>query len=260
MSDHLSTSKSKAILQFFLLVFAIPHVVACVQVDISLGGSGDNTSIVQEPYIFDKDDPILVPASPLCPLTTPLVSYKQRTGVWCWAASAQMAINYLRAINSETPISQCEIANTMLNRPPTPGIDCCKAEDDYAPTTPDPEVGPSRTKCIQRMSPSDALEATGYAADKAIPPLKWQGLSEQLCTKRIPYISVVRFYDNNGSLSGRHSSVIGGGRVMPDGEQYVEVTDHSEDDFFVMKWIAFESGVQGDFVHDYDYVNLRKLP
>jgi hypothetical protein len=172
-----------------------------------------------------------------------------------------MVINYLRTVSSEDPLTQCDIANAMLNNPPTPGIDCCKAEDDYIPSNPpDPEVEPSRTKCLQRIAPPDALMAKRYTADKAIPPLTWNGFTDQLCTKRLPYIGVVRFYDSDGSLGGRHSSVIGGGRVLSNGERFVEVTDHSEDDFFVMRWTAFETGVSGDFIHEYDYVNITKMP
>lgn len=248
MFDQLASEKKREILQIFLIVLLIAQI-GCAQVDVSL--DADNT--VQRPYIFDKDDPRFAAATPLCPLTTPLISNKQKNGVWCWAASAQMTINYLRAFNGLDTIEQCDIVNMLLT-PPT-GINCCKAEDGYDPA--DPETVPSRNHCSVRRAPLDALQKLGYNADRHSPPLKWDGLSEQLCTKRVPYIGVVQFYDNDGTLAGRHSSVIGGGRVTPDGEKYIEVTDHSEDDFFVMKWEAFDGGVRGDFVHDYDLINLR---
>jgi len=245
----------------FLFTLLIPYLTSCAQVEVSL--SGDNAAIVDvPPYRFNPED--VLAATPLCPFTS-LASYKQNTGVWCWAASAQMVINYLG-----NPISQCYIASiTLQHTIPSDPPGCCMAEDSFVPdpNPPDPPgkilydqwVEDARTKCLVRYSPLEALRKNGYTADTS-GPLGWEDLTGQLCGQQKPYVSVVRFYDDNGSLAGAHSSVVGGGRVTPNGDKYVEVSDHSEDDFFLMKWEAFKTGVPGDFVHAYDYINIKQLP
>lgn len=247
----------------FLFALLIPHLTGCVQVEVSL--SSDNAGIVDVPrYIFDRQDSIVKDTTPLCPLAQPLASYKQNTGVWCWAASAQMVINYLQAANGETPlVSQCNIVNGTLAVDPLADLNCCKAEDNYSPTFDDginPDFEKMRTRCRVRNNPLEALRLNHYKVMEASPPVRWEGLNDQLCRNHTPYISVVSFYDDDGSLAGAHSSVVGGARVTPDGDRYVEVSDHSEDDFFLMKWEAFEAGVPGDFVHVRDYINIERQP
>lgn len=235
----------------FLFLLLIPHLTSCAQVEVSL--SGDSSARL--PYIFN---PIDVPATPLCPLTNPLRYYKQNTGVWCWAASAQTVINYL----GDGSVSQCNIVNNTFDVNPGDYLNCCKAEDSYIPTPTDladPAFEPMRQRCRVRHKPLAALLKNEHSADTSSPPVDWQGLTDQLCGKRTPYISVVRFYDNNGTLAGRHSSVVGGARVTSTGDRFAEIGDHSEDDnFFLMKWEAFEKGVPGDFIHEFDYTNIKK--
>jgi hypothetical protein len=254
MLKTITPSRLRLLFPIILYLCLIPFLTSCVQTDISL--ENDSRLVVQKPYIFDKNDPVLAPAAPLCPLTS-LSSYKQETGVWCWAASAQMMINYL---GGRALISQCDVVNNALDVSPTDDPNCCKAKDDYVPTSGElgnPNFEKMQARCRVRGWPLDALRKNGRTADMTTFPLNWSELSEQLCTKRVPYISVVQFYDNDGSLAGRHSSVVGGGRITSDGERYVEISDHSNDDFFIMKWTAFEYGVEGDFVHEYDYTNVR---
>ena len=253
--------------KLWLILFAllIPPLTSCVQVEVSL--SGDNEDIVDVgQYRFDKE---VVPTTALCQLAQPLASEKQNTGVWCWAASAQMVINYLQSVNGPTPVrvSQCDIASIALKdaASPPPPLDCCMAEDSFvpeeSPLNPDAyrlKLDKADQTCRVRFWPLEALRKNGYSADEASPPVIWQGLTEQLCAKGTPYIFVVRFYDDNGNFEGAHSSVVGGGRVALNGDKYVEVSDHSEDDFFLMKWEAFERGVPGDFVHDVDYINIQQ--
>lgn len=243
----------------FLFALLIPHLTGCAQVEVSL--SGDNAHIVDvRPYSFD---PSMIPATPLCPLRNPLAPTKQNTGVWCWAASAQMVINYLQAVNGETPlVSQCNIVNRTLDVDPTAKLNCCKAEDNYIYTSEDGSTSlfaAMQSRCRVRYNPLAALKDYGYNAEEASPPVEWTGLTGQLCGNHTPYISVVSFYDDDGGgIAGTHSSVVGGARVTPDGDRYVEVSDHSEDDFFLMKWEAFEAGVPGDFVHVRDYINIKR--
>jgi hypothetical protein len=172
-----------------------------------------------------------------------------------------MVINYLQAVKGETPlVSQCNIVNGSLDVDPDANPNCCKAEDSYRPTEADlgnPEFVPMRQKCLVRYKPKEALQHNQYIAQESSPPFEWTGLTDQLCGNHTPYIFVVSFYDDDGNLAGAHSSVVGGARVTPAGDRYVEVSDHSEDDFFLMKWEAFEAGVPGDFVHVHDYINIR---
>jgi hypothetical protein len=179
-----------------------------------------------------------------------------------------MVINYLQSVNGATPVeevSQCKIASIALTDPANPPPpDCCMAEDTFVPdvSPSDPvayqlKLDKARRTCRERFSPLIALRKNGYIADEVHSPFNWEGLTHQLCTIHTPYIFVVRFYDDDGNFSGAHSSVVGGARQTPDDERYVEVSDHSEDDFFLMKWKAFENGVRGDFVHELDYINIR---
>ena len=259
--------------KLWLILFAllIPYLTGCVQVEVSL--SSDNGGIVDVgQYSFGREK--VLDAMPICPLTTTLESQKQNTGVWCWAASAQMVINYLRAVN-EPPLvrfRQCYIASIALTDTaippaiPPPPPDCCMAEDSFVPeeSPPDPaayklKLDKAQRTCRERLSPLIALKKNGYTAEQSS-PLLWEGLTDQLCTKQTPYIIVVRFYDDDGSLAGAHSSVVGGARMTPDGDRYVEVSDHSEDDFFLMKWEAFKAGVPGDFDHVNDYIDIKHQP
>ena len=236
-----------------LVALLIPHLISCAQVEVSL--SGNKTAV--PPYIFDPMD---VPATPLCPLTNPFKSYKQNTGVWCWAASAQTVINYISPPNPD-PVSQCAIVNNSLDVDPNASYNCCKAEDDYIPTPVeqnDPAFQAMLNRCRVRYKPLSALVNNGHGADDSLPPLNWQGLTDQLCGNHTPYIIIVTFYDDNGNFAGRHSSVIGGARVTSNGDKYVEVNDHWGDNFFLMKWEAFERGVEGDFKHEVDHINIKQ--
>jgi hypothetical protein len=257
MLDLLIRRRTRGKLWLFLFALLIPHLTSCAQVEVSL--SGDNADIVDvRPYSFNPAD---VPATPLCPLTMPLASSKQNTGVWCWAASAQMVINYLHAVEEQPPVSQCDIVNRAVEFNPTDDPNCCKAEDGYAPTS--GEQGKlvfkeMLNRCRVRNWPDIVLTQYGYNVQK-VSPLDWLGLTAQFCEKPIPtpYIIVVRFFDEYNTFAGAHSSVVGGARVTPGGEKYVEVSDHSEDDFFLMKWEAFKDGVQGDFVHEADFIIIN---
>lgn len=253
MLDRLIRSRTMGKLCLFLFVLLMPSLTSCARVEVSL--NGDN--VARPPYIFNPEE---VPATPLCPLT-PFASPKQNTGVWCWAASAQMVINYLG-----NPLSQCEIVSKTLDHQiPSNPPGCCMAEDSFVPDPPPPpddvlyneQVADARTKCLKRYWPSKALRAYQYNVEETSDPIDWPGLTDQLCTKRTPYIFVVSFYDN-GIYAGRHTSVVGGARVTSDGDRYVEISDHSEDDFFLMKWGAFAAGVPGDFKHEFDFINIKQ--
>jgi hypothetical protein len=259
MVHHLIRRRTMGKLWLFLFALLIPPLTGCVQVEVSL--SGDNAAIVDVgKYSLGREE---VDTTAICPLRTPLASNKQNTGVWCWAASAQMVINYLQAVNGEESlVSQCTIVNVALAVDPAADLNCCNAEDSYDPTMTElgnPAFTQIRARCQKRFNPLMALQANQYDAQEAS-PLEWEGLTDQFCTKKTPYIFVVRFYDDDGSFAGAHSSVVGGARVTPDGDRYVEVSDHSEDDFFLMKWEAFKAGVRGDFDHVRDYIDIKRRP
>ena len=71
----------------------------------------------------------------------------------------------------------------------------------------------------------------------------------------------MKFYDDaTGQFAGRHSSVVEGAWVTSIGEQYIGFDDHSGDGFMLMKWEAFKDGVEGDFDHETDYINIDRVP
>ena len=243
----------------WVLLFAllIPHLTSCAQVEVSF----DTDKVAKPRFIFDPSE---VPATPLCPLTN-LPSYKQNTGVWCWAASAQTVINYLGYPNE---FLQWEIVNNTLGvepaKPPTKPFDCRHALDSYMPSTgeeTDPRFIDMRAKCRVRKTPLDALRQNHHSVDGPVPPLNWGGVIDQLCGKHTPYIFVVKFYDDaTGQFAGPHSSVVEGAWVTSIGEQLIGFDDHSGDGFMLMKWEAFKDGVEGDFDHETDYINIHRLP
>jgi len=231
----------------FLFALFIPLLISCAQVEVSF----DADNVARSRYIYDPSE---VPATPLCTLTN-LESYAQETGVWCWAASAQAVINYLGHPNK---VEQCDIVNKTVGDLGGP-YTCCKAVDSYIPSSTeqaDPAFNYMLARCRVRWKVSNALQQNGYRAEDQ-GPLKWPKLHDQLCGENKPYIFVVQFYDDDGNFAGRHSSVVEGARVTSSGDRYVEVSDHADDDFFLMKWEAFQHGVPGDFKHEIDYINIK---
>ena len=213
-------------------------------------------------YIYDPSE---VPAElPRCSLVGS-VNRQQETGYWCWAASTQMVIEYL---TKPTPpfADQCHLVNFILKdelaaaqttQPAGVVLDCCKAVDKNT-NLGDPSVLPSRAVCVKQMWPQRVLTAYGFTYGEIIydPPgasprgPTWEELTTEICEDR-PFIFVVGWVGG-----GRHTSVIGGYRQTADTRQFVEVYDHSNDDFVVMTYDAF-LGVPRDFVHDRDYVYIR---
>lgn len=250
-----------------LFLLAVLFFQACVHVEVDVNDGVDEEDLIdqeqeedeeaiQEPYIFSPDDPRVEQHGPRCWLDPPPTNREQQTGFWCWAASTQMVMEHI----SENTFVQSDLVRRVLQVTE----DCSQAVDGY-PYPDHPEAVQAREACIKRKWPDDVFRMydysfepiayTQYMASKYstnIQSLSWEGVKDQICQNKHPFIFVVDFVDG-----GRHTSVVGGYRVTAEPREYVEVYDHSRDDFFVMPYSAF-LGVPRDFTHELDYINIRQ--
>ena len=232
------------ILSATLLALAIAcQFSACVRVyvaaDMSQTGNPEADDSEQE-----------VPLELPCFLKSQVPGANQKTGSWCWAASAQLVVEYLTGVAAP----QCELVSDVfveklkdhhhgqLGQP----VNCCDWLNNGAGGWRVAEI------CDQGGWPELALRERNIHFDKkdqAQGPLEWRIFTDEICADR-PFIFVVGW--KNG---GRHSAVGGGYQTTQHFGSFVEVYDHSPDEFYVMPLREFQGG--GNFVHEYDYINLQ---
>lgn len=257
-----------------LIMLATLFLSACAKVNVSMRGAGQ---LIQEPpgeeaienpwYILSSQE---VPAvGTRCQLQG-VSDDKQETSYWCWAASAQSVIKYLRATDQapgDPDIKQCDIVNAVfkdeLDSKTTPTLQphCCKVGKEYEVST-GLEQDESRKVCIRRGWPHWVFKTEDfrykysqidYDPSSTDPQgLSWEEITLQICDKR-PFIFTIRWWGGGG-----HTVVVEGYRQTADGRPFVEVLDPGRrdfPDFFVMPYEAY-LGVPGDFIHDRDYINI----
>ena len=191
-----------ALLGIFLMIGGCTEVI----VRVSTGGNSGASS---------PEDPGDLPPHPPCNLpeaSLAIVGYKIKPNTaWCWAASAQMVINYFRTAEGEDPLLQCDIVDVTYNHPPNT---CCGASS----TSPlcNKEGNPLNT--FNRMQ-------VGYENFKNPSDREnlWGWITSQICENK-PLILAEVFSSGLG-----HSSVIYG-----DGEndiygRYVDIYDHLDE-------------------------------
>lgn len=155
-----------------------------------------------------------LPPVPQCGLTEThltIKGYEQEEGTgWCWAASAQMVINYLLTLGGQNPIEkQCDIVDAVLGHPPDT---CCGMNTTTAP-------------CNVEGWPEDVFDKKGFTYS---PPQKdpqdkqnlWAKITNQICIQK-PIIISQYFIGGLG-----HTAVIYGYRDGGEENRWVDLYDH----------------------------------
>ena len=203
-------------------------------------------SQTRNPEADDSEPEQEVPPESPCFLKSQVPSANQKTGSWCWAASAQLVVEYL----TKEKAPQCTLVDEAFElNLKNKHFNCCQ----YLDGVPD-AAGDVGDICEQGGWPEWILNRKGIAFlknDRSIGQgLDWAGLTNQICDDR-PFIFVVKW-----SGGGRHSAVGGGYHTTTHFGNFVEVYDHSPDGFYVMPYKEF-SGNQGNFTHEFDYVDIQ---
>ncbi|MDA9415287.1 hypothetical protein XI07_16055 [Bradyrhizobium sp. CCBAU 11445] len=160
----------------------------------------------------------------------------QKTGMWCWAASGQMVMEYLGK-----SVEQCIQANYRLHR-----SDCCNS--------------PTPDECVSGGWPE--FERYGFQFKRTNgTPLTWNQLRSQLAAKKVgepcsftPFAFSWRWIGNGG-----HMMVATGYTTTPDGKNYVHVNDPWEPNIGATRTILYEvyDQLPGDHTHWDDFYDIR---
>jgi hypothetical protein len=269
-----------------VLGLAVLFFSACARVGVVVQGGGTKSvqgvgiGSVQEPYIFSPDATNTQPQSPRCQLNG-IANHLQETSLWCWAASTQVVIDYLRLPTIGPVIKQCDLVNAVFeddlraresgdpSLPPI-SLNCCKipeilpSETALSDTDLDKKIRNHSTDiCFKTNWPNRVFDTPDYRhgystiyydPDSTEPQgLGWEDLVAQICDNR-PFIFVIRWGGGGG-----HAAVVGGYRQSADSNRWVEVFDpgynNASYDFYVMRYELY-LGVPGDFTRDRDYINI----
>jgi Papain-like cysteine protease AvrRpt2 len=120
----------------------------------------------------------------------------QQTGMWCWAASGQMTMNFIHAASN---VQQCDEANKRFGR-----NDCCNS--------------PTPNACVNGGWPE--YDKYNFKADvTSDAPLSWDQLTNQIYCGKKPF--AFSWHWNGG---GGHM-MVAMGYVTVNGVQYVSVNN-----------------------------------
>jgi hypothetical protein len=183
-----------------------------------------------------------------CKLSSPILNNRQDTGSWCWAASAQLLIGYLRNDIKPTP-SQCQLVTETFQANLTGSIvTCCdwlNGNHDASSVANICNSGDWPDTILRKYQIKWTLRswATGETSD-------WGILTGEICGNR-PFLFVVRW-----DGGGRHTSIVAGYHITADYGQFIEVDDNGSSDVYVMPYADW-GGVTGDFTHEFDYIDMQ---
>lgn len=159
--------------------------------------------------------------------------HPQETRMWCWAASAQMVMDYLGH-----NVSQCVQANNRFGR-----TDCCN--------TPVPSA------CVNGGWP----EFNKYGFDfktTSWAPLSWQKLKEQISTaancKKRPFCFTWKWNGSGGHV------LVAVGYITVGGIDLVEILNPGPVNVGTHRWITYEAYVSGsNYTHWHDYYDIEYI-
>ncbi|MBN2223701.1 MAG: C39 family peptidase [Deltaproteobacteria bacterium] len=155
--------------------------------------------------------------------------HPQETEMWCWAASAEMVMDYLGK-----DIPQCIQANDRFIR-----RDCCQ--------------NPTPIPCVQGGWPQ--FEKYGFSYDKTNnTALSWDEIKSQIDDLKSPFC--FSWLWNGGG--GGHMMVVVGYRTA-NGKNYVEIIDPYPPHVGARRIISLGEFYSGpDHAHWVDYYNIKK--
>lgn len=160
--------------------------------------------------------------------TQPVALRPQETGMWCWAASGEMAMDFLG-----TDVTQCDQANRRFGR-----TDCCN--------------NPVPNACVNGGWPEFAKYGfnSEHTSDA---PLSWEQVrSEIYCAKR-PFA-----FSWHWSGGGGHMMIVRG-YVTLEGTNYVYVNDPWAPNVGDQRIIPYDAYVSGaGYTHWDDYFRIAR--
>jgi len=167
---------------------------------------------------------------------------KQETVSWCWAASAQMTMQF----HGKTE-AQCFIVDvTYRDDLDDLGIStCCGGNENLR-------------GCIRRGWPDTAFDTFDFryslrkVVENRAPLLTWSQITNQICQRR-PFIFAMEW-----AGGGKHTYVVKGYEIdSGDGEQVVWIYDHNSDEFTELPFDVFLNGLNVGDKHYRDYINVH---
>lgn len=152
----------------------------------------------------------------------------QETGMWCWAASGEMCMEFWGA-----SVDQCDEANKQFAR-----TDCCNS--------------PIPTGCVNGGWPE--FEKYGFTASvTSNAALSWDSLKKQIYCRKEPFA-----FSWHWTGGGGHMMVVTGYAVI-DGVKYVSINDPWPPNVGNQRFITYDEYVSGsDHTHWNDYYNIAK--
>jgi len=160
--------------------------------------------------------------------TQPVVLRPQETGMWCWAASGEMCMDFLG-----TDVIQCDEANKRFGR-----TDCCN--------------NPVPGACVNGGWPE--FDKYGFTFTRTSDaPLSWEQVREQIYCRKKPF--AFSWHWNGG---GGHMMVVRG-YVTLEGTNYVYVNDPWAPNVGTLRIQTYDSYVSGaGYTHWDDFYDITK--
>jgi Papain-like cysteine protease AvrRpt2 len=162
----------------------------------------------------------------------------QKTGLWCWAASAEMVMEYLGS-----SVEQCDEANYRFGH-----TDCCKT--------------PTPAACIQAGWPN--FQHYGFSvAPRTQKPLSWQQIEKQLSPRDVSnpcsFTPFVFAWKTKGGTGHMVAAI--GYFTTPGGGRYLVVHDPlpvSQGTSNVPMLYDTYADKEGEQMHWFTYYNITK--
>lgn len=162
----------------------------------------------------------------------------QETSMWCWAASGQMAMQFLGG----SP-TQCTQANNRFGR-----TDCCTIQ-----RCPNPVASHA---CVTGGWPE--FSRYGFSSNvTSNAALSWDEMWNQINCLRKPVA-----YSWAWTGGGGHMMVVRGAQIQQDGTRMVQINDPWAPCTGDTRWITYNAYVSlaGSYTHWNDYYNITKNP
>ena len=138
-----------------------------------------------------------------------LEPHQQETDVWCWAASAQMIMEFHGSSQAQCFIVDATYRDSL-------SIDTCCGRNK------------EKDECLIRGRAGKALTAFSFTVGQVVEnpdPFRWKDLTGQIC-RGLPFIFAAAW-----GKGGFHTHVVQGYKVESDGDKVVEIYDHFGEDF-----------------------------
>ena len=225
----------------YVIIAMLILLLSCRNCRKSRNGPGDATDVgaagvvpVADSNLIDSGHRSMISCTPDSDYDSLSVTLRgQEADFWCWAASAEMVMEYLGA-----PIDQCHEANE--NCDPSMG-DCCGST--------------TCEFCDDGGWPQ--FEKYGFLADTThLRALSWEDVRTQIGCQKTPFCMTWITSAAGGDTDG-HMMVVGGYKTEG-GSNYVLKLDPSPEHKGSMQWITYAEYVNGPHnLHWDDYFNVR---